>query len=216
MVAAIHLLTQQIHQVHQASVVTAYTNLDERRFRELGSFCGNEEEWKEFALKFRATVKEVNPKLHLLIKWAEIEPDEITGNRIGELHGEDGTIGTAMLHNKLIHHLKGPPLTIHQTVMGENGQEVWRRLMNRFNPMTPMRGLQIMLKVMMPPKIGKQLDDHGMVNTWEGLVHVLERDYKENISDMMKIGILIHVMPEELQDSTSTRSMSTSWSKRKW
>ena len=53
--------------------------------------------------------------------------------------------------------------------------------------MTPMRGLQIMLKVMMPPKIGKQQDVHGMVNKWEGLVHVLERDYKENISDMMKI-----------------------------
>ena len=72
-------------------------NLDEQRFRELGSFGGNEEEWKEFALKFRATVKEINPKLQLLIKWAEMEPDEITGDRIGELHGEDGTIGTTML-----------------------------------------------------------------------------------------------------------------------
>ena len=67
--------------------------------------------------------------------------------------------------------------------------------------MTPMRGLQIMLKVMMPPKIGKQQDVHGMVKKWEGLVHVLERDYKENISDMMKIGVLIHMMPEEIQDS---------------
>ena len=86
-------------------------------------------------------------------------------------------------------------------MVGENGLEVWRRLMNRFNVMTPMRGLQIMLKDMMPPKIGKQQDVHGMVNKWEGLVHVLERDYKENISDMMKIGILIHMMPEELQDS---------------
>ena len=146
-------------------------------------------------------MKEINPKLYLPIKWAETEPDEITGNKIEELHGEDGTIGTTMLYNRLIHHLKGPPLTIHQTVVGENGLEVWRRLLNRFNPMTPMRGLQIMLKVMMPPKIGKQQDVHGMVNKWEGLVHVLERDYKENISDMMKIGILIHMMPEELQDS---------------
>ena len=80
------------------------------------------------------TVKEINPKLHLLIKWAETEPDEITGNRIEELHGEDGTIGTTMLCNRLIHHLKGPPLTIHQTVVGENGLEVWRRLVNRFSP----------------------------------------------------------------------------------
>ena len=50
------------------------------------SVDGNEKEWKEFALKFRGTVKEINPKLHLLIQWAEMEPDEITGDRIGELH----------------------------------------------------------------------------------------------------------------------------------
>ena len=75
---------------------------------------GNEEEWKEFALKFRATEKEINPNFHF-IKWTEMEPDEITGDRIGELHGEDGTIGTTMVCNRLIHHLKGPPLTIHQT-----------------------------------------------------------------------------------------------------
>ena len=49
-------------------------NLDGRRFRELGGFGGNEEEWKELALKFRATLKEINPKLHLLVKWARWNP----------------------------------------------------------------------------------------------------------------------------------------------
>ena len=58
-------------------------------------------------LKFRATVKDINPKFHLLIKWAEMEPDEISGDRIGELHEEDGTIGTTMLHNRLIGPLEG-------------------------------------------------------------------------------------------------------------
>ena len=73
--------------------------------------------------------------------------------------------------------------------------------MHRFNPMTPMQGLQIMLKVMMPPKIGKQPEVHVTVNKWEGWVRVLERDYKENITDMVKIGILTDMMPDELQDS---------------
>ena len=94
-----------------------------------------------------------------------------------------------------IHHLMGPPLTVHQTVVGENGLEVWRRFMRGFNPMMPMRGLQIMRKAMMPPKIGKQQDVRAIVNKWDGLVHVLERDYK------MKIGILIHLMPDELKNS---------------
>ena len=63
-------------------------NLDEQRFRELGSFGRLQEKWKVFALQFCATVKEINPKLHSLIKWAWIEPEEITGDKVGQMHGE--------------------------------------------------------------------------------------------------------------------------------
>ena len=34
--------------------------LNERRFRELGSFDGKDDEWKEFALRFRANAKEAD------------------------------------------------------------------------------------------------------------------------------------------------------------
>ena len=81
-----------------------------------GVSVGLEEEWKEFDFKFRATVKEVNPTLHALIKWAEIQAEEITGDKIGEMYGEDGKIGTTVLYTRLIHHVKGPPLTIQQTI----------------------------------------------------------------------------------------------------
>ena len=141
----------------------------------------------EFALKFRATVKAINPKLPLA--------DQVGRDGARRDHRRQDR-GVARRGRRDRDH-DG----VQQTVVGENGLEVWRRLMNRFNPMTPVRGLQIMLKVVMPPKIGKLKDVHGMVNKWEGLVHVLERDYKENISDMMKISILIHMTPEELQDS---------------
>lgn len=176
--------------------------LHERRFRDLGSFGGNEDEWKEFALKFRSVVKEVEWKVFEAMKWAEQEDTEITEGAVADKWGEDdGTQMSTMLYNRLIHHLKGPALTIHQTVIGENGLEVWRRLSRRYNPMTPMRGMQIMLKVMLPPKIGKNQDVHAQVNKWEGLINTLERDYKEVVSDMMKIGLLIHMMPDDLQDT---------------
>ena len=54
---------------------------------------------------------------------------------------EEGEQMAVALYNRLIHHLSGPALTIHQTVIGESGLEVWRRLAKRFDPMTPMRGL---------------------------------------------------------------------------
>ena len=85
--------------------------------------------------------------------------------------------------------------------MGENGLEVWRRLSRRYNPMTTMRGMQVMLKVMLPPKIGKNHDVHAQVNRCESLINILERDYQEKVSDMMKVGLLIHMMPDDLQDT---------------
>ena len=93
-----------------------------------------------------------------------------------------------MIYNRLIH-FSGAPLTLHQTVANENGLEVWRKLAQMYNPMTPMRGLQIMMKVMMPPEIGKKQDVQTMINRWEGLVNILERDYKETASDRATIGI---------------------------
>ena len=176
--------------------------LQERRFRDLGNFSGSEEEWKEFGLKFCAVVKETEPELFKAMRWAEAEENDITEDSIqGNWDKEQAIRMTTMLYNRLIHHLKGAALTIHQGVVGENGLEVWRRLSRRYNPMTPMRGMQIMLKVMLPPKIGKNQDVHTQVNKWESLINILERDYQEKVSDMMKVGLLIHMMPDDLQDT---------------
>ena len=175
--------------------------LNERRFRELGTFDGNDDEWKEWALKFRATVKEADVKVYEAMKWAEERSDEILEEEIANTFGEDdGTRYATAVYNRLIHHLKGPPLTIHQSIVNENGLETWRVLTKRYNPMTPMRGLQLMLKTMIPGKIKKGDDVQAKINKWEGHVNALQRDYKETVSDMMKIGILINMMPDDLQD----------------
>ena len=55
--------------------------------------------------------------------------------------------------------------------------------------MTPMRGVQIMPKVMIPPKISKNQDVHTQVNKWESFINILEQDYQE-VSGMMKVGLL--------------------------
>ena len=47
--------------------------LDERKFKEVGVFGGSEEQWKEFALKFKAVAKETNPLIFEALKWAEGE-----------------------------------------------------------------------------------------------------------------------------------------------
>ena len=177
--------------------------LNERRFRDLGTFDGKDEDWKEWALKFRAIVKELDPNVYEALKWSEERTDEIDEEDIETSCGEndgDGARYSTAVYNRLIHHLKGPPLMIHQSIGRENGLETWRVLAKRYNPMTPMRGLQLMLKTMLPGKIKKGEDVQAKINQWEGHVNALQRDYKETVSDMMKIGILIHMMPEDLQD----------------
>ena len=130
----------------------------ERTFRELGNFSGSEE-WKEFGLKFCAVVKGTEPELFKAMRWAEARENDATEDSIqGNWDEEQAVRMTTMLYNRLIHHLKGVALTTHQGVVGENGLEVWRRLSRRYNPMTPMREMPIMLKVMLPPKIGKNQD----------------------------------------------------------
>ena len=165
-------------------------------------FSGSEEEWEEFGLKFCAVVKETEPELFKAMRWAVAEENDISEDSIqGNWDKEQAIRTTTVLYNRLMHHLKGAALTIHQGVVGENGLEVWRRLARRYNPMTPMRGMQIMLKDMLPPKIGKNQDVHTQVIKWESLINILDRDHQEKVSDMMKVGLLFLMMPDDLQDT---------------
>ena len=142
--------------------------LDERKFKEVGVFGGSEEQCKEFALKFKAVAKETNPLIFEALKWAEGEDNELTETDLDIKFGDQGTEVAMTVYNRLIHHLSGPALEMHQTVLEENGLEAWRTLSKRYDPMTSMRGLQLMMKVMLPPKIGKNQDVQGMINRWEG------------------------------------------------
>ena len=178
-----------------------YNVLDDRRFRDIGCFGGTEDQWREWALKFRAAVKEGDPRVAEAMTWAETEDEEITVDEVKDHLGETtGEMMNTALYNRMVKALSGPALQIHQGVVGENGLEVWRVLSRRYNPMTPMRGLQLMLKVMVPGKIGKGEDVLTKINKWENWVNQLQRDYGEAVSDRMKIGILIHMFPPDLQD----------------
>ena len=57
-----------------------------------------------------------------------------------------------------------------------------------------------MLRVMSSGRIHKGQDVQIFLNKWEGEVNAMVRDYREVVIDPMKIGILIRMMPEELQD----------------
>ena len=44
------------------------------------------------------------------------------------------------------------------------------------------------------------------INEWEAAINVLERDYREEISDMSKIGLFLGMAPEDLPDTVIQQS----------
>jgi hypothetical protein len=143
-------------------------DLDERKFREVGRFNGEEDKWKEWSMKFKGITKEIDPELFSMLKWSEEQQDEVTIEDAAlEFRGVDAEGYSTKVYNRLMQYLTGPAFTIHQSVADENGLETWRRLTRRFNPLTPMRGLQLMLRIMVPGKIKKGQDVQTVVNKWE-------------------------------------------------
>ena len=82
-----------------------------------------------------------------------------------------------------------------------SGTEGWRRLTKRYSPTTPVRGLQLMMSVVSPQKITKGNQVLEMIERWETKILALERDFNERLSERMKAGVLLNMMPEDLQNS---------------
>ena len=74
--------------------------------------------------KFSAAAKEASMEIYDGLKWAEAESDELTLSGVKEKSGDEGLKHATMLYNRLIVHLDGGALAIHQTVPEENGYEV--------------------------------------------------------------------------------------------
>ena len=109
-----------------------------------------------------------------------------------------------MLCNRFVHLLSGPALTLHQSVNGANGLEVWRLLKKRCDPKTTLRNLQ--LKIKNPGKVKESKDFFIQVNRWEGWVNMLKRDYGQEVAETAKVGLLILMARDELQRTVLGRA----------
>ena len=169
-------------------------------FRDIGKFGGEEGAWAEWALKFRTTVKEYDAGLFQALEMAGDSEVEIDMTEVAESNIMDRCVEkSAMLYNRFVHLLSGPALTLHQSVVGENGLEVWRLLKRRYDPTTTLRNLHLWLKIMNPGKVKKSQDFLAQVNRWEVWVNMLKRDYGQEVAETARVGLLILIAPDELQ-----------------
>ena len=128
-------------------------------FRDIGKFGGEEAAWAEWVLKFRITIKEYDVGLFQALEMAGDSEAEINMIEVAQSNIMDRCMEkSAMLYNRFVHFLSGLALTLHQSVVGENGLEVRRLLKKRYDPKTTLRNLQLWLKVMNPGKAKKSQD----------------------------------------------------------
>ena len=83
--------------------------LDERRFREIGSFDGTEEKWKEWSSKFKGVAKEVSLQMFEGLKHAEGSAEEIDPD-------DQGMEISAAVDKRLMMLVTGSAFAIHQSV----------------------------------------------------------------------------------------------------
>ena len=167
-------------------------------FRDIGKFGGEEGAWAEW--KFRTTVKEYDVGLFQALEMAGDSEVEINMTEVAQSNIMDRCMEkSAMLYNRFVHLVSGAALTLHPSVVGENGLEVWRLLKKRYDPKTTLRNLQLWLKIMNSKKVKKSQDFPAQVNRWEGWVNMLKRDCGQEVAETARVGLLILMAPDELQ-----------------
>ena len=179
------------------------THLDSKAFMKVDKFTG---EWKDWSFTFKSAVRSTNRDAFDLLSWAEKEEKDIIDVETQAPNELDdvGDIDSA-LFNQLAMLMKGESMQIMHN-SNFSGCEAWRRLTKRYSPTTPVRGLQLMMSVVSPQKIKKGNKVLEMIERWEAKLLILERDFNEKLSDRMKAGVLLNMMPEDLQNSLTQQA----------
>ena len=182
----------------------------DRPFQTLAKFTGKEDKWAEHYAKFTCTVLEQNPEIQKVMKWAEEQDQELLVDDIITVAGGDVTSASdvdmatrwgAALKIKIHLSLDDTAWSYYNSIPEQcNGFEVWRRLTKKYNPRTPIRGMQLMVKVTGPGKAKKGEDLSAVIARWETRANLLERDYGEKLSERMRVGILIQMVPDDMQE----------------
>ena len=198
----IQMMLNQIQNLGgtQSGLETNYNRekLDPKVFTKVDKFDG---EWKDWSFTFKSAVRSSSHDAFALLYWAEKEESEIIDvdaqapNNIRDASDLDSAS-----FNQIAMLMKGESMQIMHN-SNFSGTEAWRRLTKRYSPTTPVRGLQLMMSVVSPQKITKGNKVLEMIERWETKILALERDFNERLSERMKAGVLLNMMPGDLQNS---------------
>ena len=172
--------------------------LDSKVFPKVDKFDG---EWKDWSFICNSAVRSASHDAFDLLNWAEKKETEISHvDAQAPDNIRDASDLDSALFNQIAMLMRRENVQIlHNSDFSET--ESWRRFTKRYSPTTPVRWLHLMMFAVSPQKITTDNKVLEMIERWETKVLALERDFNEKLSDKMNAGVLLNMMPGDLQNS---------------
>ena len=180
--------------------------LDEKIFKRLLNFKGDEKSWKDWSKKFKVVIGTKNKTFMRAMEKAECTADECTTRSIGL---EDAFVNfdqttmeklSAELYDILFMLSEDEAMSLVQSVSDMDGLAAWQKLHRNYNPKTLARVMQKIMMVVSPPKILDTKNLVTMIEEWEKRIKELEADTQERVSDIFKMAIMTGMLPATFQE----------------
>jgi len=117
-----------------------------------------------------------------------------------EFPGKDVKKYSAELFDLMCQAVTEEPLQVVRSVEDMEGMEAWRKVFRKYSPKTMARAVRLVGQVTNPPKVVVLGKAESELDRWEELVRTLKKDFNEEFSDTVKVGIVTAMMPASVQE----------------
>jgi hypothetical protein len=163
-------------------------------------FNGNMEDWTDWSFVFRRSIKANSVGAYeMMVKMEMSDPKAGPVDELGDLTVEEDKY-SAELYDILCQVCEGDAMSILKNVMDCSGARAWQRLWRKYNPKTMARRIVMLTEVTGPARIADVKEVEKAINSWEVKYTKLHNEFNENLSDPMKIAIVLNMMPRIIQE----------------
>ena len=174
-------------------------DLVEKLVRRTESFSG--EGFLEWRFKTMVSLKAVHADCGRLAEWATGQTRAIS---VGEI-SEEQVMTDNILYSFLTAVTKGEAFDLVKNVSNLCGLEAWRKLAKRFGGNTRGKRVVLTRRCVNPAKVKKLPETPGMIEKWEADIRRLKAEYDEELSDGLKCGILLEIVPNQVTEFMTQR-----------
>ncbi len=107
---------------------------------------------------------------------------------------------SAEIYDLMCQSISGEPLQIIRAVDDMEGLDAWAKLAGKYSPKSLAIAVRLVGMVTNPPRVTDLSKAEMELDKWEDMVKTLRRDFKDNFSDTVKVGIVTTMMPTSVQE----------------